>query len=75
MQWTGTIWTIIEEEHLRIIPAKYGQNQASSLGGDVLWSYCYPRITKAHIEPRWAKNTSLNKYHYGKVILIITSWH
>ena len=38
MQWTGTIWTIIKEGHMRIIPAKFGQYPASSLGGDVLWS-------------------------------------
>ena len=28
-------WIIIKEGHIRIIPAKFGQNQASSLG-DVL---------------------------------------
>ena len=36
MQWTGTIWTFIKEGHIRIIPAKFGKNQAGSLGGDVL---------------------------------------
>ena len=36
MQWTGTIWTIIKEGHIRIIRAMFGKNSASSLGGDVL---------------------------------------
>ena len=30
MQWTGTIRTIYKECHIRIIPAKFGQNPASS---------------------------------------------
>ena len=29
-----------KEGHIRIIPTKFGQNPASSLGGDVLWSIC-----------------------------------
>ena len=36
MQQTGTIWTILKEGHIRFISAKFGQNPASSLGGDVL---------------------------------------
>ena len=36
MQWTGTIWTIIIEGHIRIFPAKFGQNPTSSLGGEVI---------------------------------------
>ena len=36
MQRTGTIRTIIKEGHIRIISAKFGQNPARSLGGDVL---------------------------------------
>ena len=32
MQWTGTIWTILKEDQPRIIPVKFGQNQASGLG-------------------------------------------
>ena len=36
MQRTQTIWTIIKEGHIRIIPAKFGQNPTSSLGGDVI---------------------------------------
>ena len=31
MQWSWTIWTIIKEGHIRIIPAKFGQNQISNL--------------------------------------------
>ena len=31
MQQTITIWTIIKHGHIRIIPAKFGQNPASSL--------------------------------------------
>ena len=30
MQWTGTICTIIKEGHIRVIPAKFGSNPASS---------------------------------------------
>ena len=37
-QGTGTIWTIIKEGHIRIIPAKFGKKPAISLWGDVLWS-------------------------------------
>ena len=40
MHWTETIWTFIKEGHVRIIPAKCGQNLASSLGGDVFGSNC-----------------------------------
>ena len=36
MQHTWTIWTIIKEGHIRNIPAKFGQNPTSSLGGDVI---------------------------------------
>ena len=36
MQQTETVWTIIKEVYIRIIPAKFGQNPASCLGGDVL---------------------------------------
>ena len=32
MQWTGTILTFIEEGYVRMIPAIFGQNPASSLG-------------------------------------------
>ena len=54
---TGTIWTIIKDNHMRIIPAKFGQNPAYSIG-DVLWSNCWlgttharhPIITIAHHE-------------------------
>ena len=38
MQWTGIIWTILKEGHIRISPTKFGQNPASSEGGDVVWS-------------------------------------
>ena len=41
MQQTKPIWTIIKEGYMRSITAKFGQNQASSLGGDVLWSSCW----------------------------------
>ena len=30
MQQTKTIWTYIKEGYIRIIPAKFGPNQASS---------------------------------------------
>ena len=30
MQWTGTIWTILEENHLRNIQAKFGHFPGSS---------------------------------------------
>ena len=36
MQQTKTIWTILKKALLRFIPAKFGQNPVSSLGGDVL---------------------------------------
>ena len=26
MHWTGTIWTILKEDHIRIITTKFGQN-------------------------------------------------
>ena len=36
VQWTGTIWTALKEDQLRIIPVKFGQNPVSDLGGDVV---------------------------------------
>ena len=36
MQETGPIWTIFKEGHIKLIPAKFGQNPARGLGGDVL---------------------------------------
>ena len=39
MQWM-TILTIIKVGHIRIIPAKFGQNPTSSLGGDVIKVNC-----------------------------------
>ena len=36
MQWTSAIWTIFKEGLIGIIPTKFGQNPANSLGGDVL---------------------------------------
>ena len=36
LQQTETIRTIIKEGRIRIIPAKFDQNRASSLGGDSL---------------------------------------
>ena len=36
MQRTRTISTIIKEGYLKIFPVEFGQNPASSLGGDVL---------------------------------------
>ena len=36
MQGTWTIWTIIKEGLTWIIPAKFGQNPTSSLGGNVI---------------------------------------
>ena len=45
MERTETIWTIIKEGYIRIIPVKFGQNPASSLGRDVLWSNCLRHTT------------------------------
>ena len=36
MQWTGTIWTTLEEDQPRIIPVMFGQIPISSLGGDIV---------------------------------------
>ena len=36
MKWTKAIRAIIKEGHIRIIPTKFGQNTAGSLGGDAL---------------------------------------
>ena len=36
MQRTWPIWTIIKEDHIRIISAKFGQNPTSSLEEDVI---------------------------------------
>ena len=35
MQRTETIWKMIKEAHIRIIPAKFGQNLASGVVKDV----------------------------------------
>ena len=45
MEWTKIIWTILKEGHIRIISSKFGQNPASSLGRDVIWSNCGRRTT------------------------------
>ena len=54
------IWTIIKEGHIRIIPAKFGQNPTSSLGGDVILRQLLADnddgripITKAHLVTMW----------------------
>ena len=36
--------SVIKEGHIKIIPAKFGPNPASSYG-DVLWSNCWRRMT------------------------------
>ena len=42
MQQTGTILTNYQRgPYIRIIPAQFGQNPASRLRGDVLWSKCW----------------------------------
>ena len=40
MQRTWTIWKIIKEGYISIIPVKFGQNPTSSLGGDVIKDNC-----------------------------------
>ena len=35
MQRTGTIWIIMKDGHIRINPAKFGQNLISTLGDDL----------------------------------------
>ena len=37
MQPTGTIWTTLVKEHLRIIPVKFGQNPMSGFKEEVVW--------------------------------------
>ena len=72
MQRTRTIWTITKEgSSIRISPAKFSQNSAISLVGDVLWSNCWwntthdsrptTDITIAHQEPmaQMSLNTAL----------------
>ena len=55
MQWTETILTIMDEGCIRIIPAKFDQNQASL--EDVLQKQLlmaherHHTITKAHLQP------------------------
>ena len=85
MQWTGTIWTIIKESHIRIIPAKFGQNPESSLGGDVFWSNYWRHTTQVarrtsngHNSSTWAKGSGelitqlLRKQRINHVKLDIT---
>ena len=36
MQPTGAVWTTLVEEHLRIIPVKFGQNPMSGFRGEVV---------------------------------------
>ena len=67
MQQTITIWTIIKEGHIRIIPAKFCQNRAISLGSDVHWSNIVddtqrttrdgPRTSNDHKSSQWANDT------------------
>ena len=45
MQWIKAIWTIFTEGHIGISPTKFGQNPASSLEGDFIWSNCWQWTT------------------------------
>ena len=38
MSRAGNIWTAIEQGHIMIIPAKFGQCPASNIGADILWN-------------------------------------
>ena len=59
MQQTGTIWTTIKTTILiRIIPAKFGKNPASSLAGDVLRSNCWRQTSNDHNSLLWAFGSS-----------------
>ena len=81
MLWTRTIWTIFLKRVLifiRIIPTKFGQNPAGSLG-DVLWSNCWGRMTgdtrqtsNDHNRSPWANGSGeLTKYwHQSRSIYI-----
>ena len=70
MQWTGTIWTILKEGHIRIIPIKFGQNPASSLG-DVVWSNCWRQTT--HNAWRTSNDHNSSPWANGSGELIIGS--
>ena len=48
MKRTITIWTVIKDDHIRLIPAKFGKNPDGSLGGDVLWSNCWYQTSNNH---------------------------
>jgi len=66
----ATNWTLVEE-HLGIIPVKYGQNPMSGFRGEVVWMKKLTHalmddgqrtVTKAHSEHfvlRWAKKTTM----------------
>ena len=59
MQRTKTIWTIIKEGHIRIIPVKFDQNPSSSLG-DVL---SFEAIVDDHSSSPWANGSGELKTH------------
>jgi len=44
MQPTGTVWTILIEDHLGIIPVKFGQNPMSGFKGEV--AGCQPGLSQ-----------------------------
>jgi len=64
MQPTGTVWTTLVEEHLGIIPVKFGQNPISGFRGEdvqvkKLTDDGQRSVTIAHHEHvvlMWAKN-------------------
>ena len=85
MQPTGTVWTNLIEEHLGIIPMKFGQNPMSGFREEVFWikkNYAHTdaltddeqmTVTIAdfeHFVLRWAKNLRI----YEKCYPPMTVW-
>ena len=87
MQWTGPIWIFFKDGHIRIIPTKFGQIPASSLG-IVLWSNCWRRTmdnrrctihtgrrtSNDHNSSPWANGSGELKILSGKLSECQTVW-
>ena len=60
MQGTRTIWTIIKDDHVRINPAKFGQNPLISLGrtsndhSSSPWVFGSNELTSVYYLKPWA---------------------
>ena len=89
MEWTRTSWTLIKESHLKINPAEFDKNPASSLE-DVVdhvdrhrmngwtdgWTYGRRQISYHHNISPWAYGSGeLKGLQYTKMYSLVNTQH